>query len=473
MVTEEEGQRLLEENARLHKQLADVTVQLVRLTARVEQLLAQLGRDSSNSSKPSSTDAPWKNVKRRPPSAPSGKKRGGQPGHEPHKREMLDPTESWDIAPADRCRHCGADGGPDTVVAGDEWVHQVVELVAAASVRNYHMPVQQCVRCGRRVRAGLPHGVPPTATGPRLQAAIATLVAKYGLSREDVHGALDELFGIKLSVGAIQEVTDRAAQATRPAVQDIAEQLMAASSKHCDETGWRHDGHRAWVWVLCSAMGAFFRVDPNRSREAFLRLLPRLEGVIHTDRWRVYDIIEAELRQLCHSHLRRDIQALIDLGPATAALGKDLLAASDALFHEWHRFVRGDLDRIGLQVAMAPVQARWSELAATAAKHDHKRARALGKDLVKHWASLWAFVDHEGAEPTNNRAERDIRPSVLIRKTNGGTRSDLGAEFVGNLQSVIATARCQGVRVVDWLEQVFEAWWSPVPLPKLLPRPTG
>lgn len=463
--------RLLEENARLHKQLGDMTAQLTRLTARVEALLAQLGRDSSNSSRPSSTDVPWKNVKRRPPTGPTGKKRGGQPGHEPHKREMLDPTDAWEIH-ADRCPGCGAELGPSTVVPGEEWVHQLVELVGAAEVRNYHMLLHQC-GCGRRVRARLPHGVPPTATGPRLQAAIATLVSRYGLSRQDVHEALDEIFGIKLSVGAIQEVTDRVAQATRPAVEDIAEQLMSAPSKHCDETGWRHDGHRAWVWVVCSAMGAFFRVDPNRSREAFLRLLPRLEGVIHTDRWRVYDIIEAELRQLCHAHLRRDIQALIDLGPATAALGKDLLAASDALFHEWHRFVRGDLDRIGLQVAMAPVQARWTELLATATNHEHKRARALGKDLKKHWDSLWAFVDHADTEPTNNRAERTIRPSVLIRKTNGGTRSDLGAEFVGNMQSIIATARCQGVRVVDWLEQVFEAWWAPTPLPKLLPRPTG
>ena len=118
-------------------------------------------------------------------------------------------------------------------------------------------------------------------------------------------------------------------------------------------------------------------------------------------------------------------------------------------------------------------QETWKALAGQAVAHEHKKAPTLGKDLLKQWASLWTFLGHEGAEPTNNRAERNIRPTVVLRKTNGGTSSELGAEFVGNLQSIMLTAKCQGVRVVDWLQTVFEAWWSPARLPLLLPRPTS
>lgn len=469
-------QRLLAENAALRQQLSEMTAQmarqtaqLVRLTARVEELLAQLGRNSGNSSKPPSTDAPW-NVKRRPPSAPSGKKRGGQPGHEGHKRVMQPATDEFDVH-AVQCEHCGAALDATTIMEGEAWLHQLVELVAAAEVRNYHLHVHQC-GCGKRTRAPLPEGVTPTVAGPRLQAVITTLIARYGLSRADVHEALDQIFGVKLSVGAIHEVTDRAAQATSPAVEDIGSQIQASPSKHCDETGWRHGGELAWLWVVTNHMGAYFRIDPKRSREAFLRLLPKLEGVIHTDRWRVYDIIAKELRQLCHAHLRRDKQALIDFGP-TAAIGKALLAASDALFHEWHRFMRGELDRPALQAAMAPVQEKWRELLEQAATHPHKKARNLGRDLQKHWVSLWTFLEHDGVVPTNNHAEGTIRQPGLLRKTNGGTYSELGAEFVGNLQSVIATAKCQDVRLVEWLQSVFEVWWRPVKLPMLLPRPAS
>lgn len=473
-MTETEA-RLLAENAALRKQIADMTAQfaaaLAELSSRIEHLVAQRDRDSSNSSKPSSTDPPWKNVKRRPPSEPSGKKRGGQPGHKGHERKMLPATDSWDVH-ADRCEGCGAALDPTSVVPDTAWIHQLVELVAATEVRNYHMQLHQC-GCGKRTRAKLPPGVPPTAAGPRLQAAITTFIAKFGLSRKDMQEALDDVFGVKLSVGAIQGVTDRIAQATRPAVQDIGQQLQAAKSKHCDETGWRHGGERAWVWVVTNAMGAFFKIDPKRSREALMRLLPELQGVIHTDRWRVYDVIEAELRQLCHAHLRRDIQALIDLGPPTRELGTALLKASNALFHEWHRFVRSDIDRAGLQAAMVPVQSTWRELIEQGAAHAHKKARALGRDLKKQWVSLWTFLAHEDADPTNNHAEQTIRPCVLLRKTNGGTASDLGAEFVANLQSILVTAKRQGVRIMDWLQRAFQAWWQPMPLPKLLPRPTG
>ena len=102
-------------------------------------------------------------------------------------------------------------------------------------------------------------------------------------------------------------------------------------------------------------------------------------------------------------------------------------------------------------------------------EHTHNKVCALDKDLLKQWDSLWPFVSHEGAEPTNNHAERVIRASVLLRKTNGGTRSEIGADFVQQMQSVIATAKCQGVQLVDWLTKAFQALWAPVALPRLLP----
>lgn len=451
--------------------MASLTATITKLTARIEELSAQLNRDSSNSSKPPSSNPPWTGSKRSPPRKPSGRKPGGQPGHTGHQRQSLVADEVFDVL-ADQCPHCDAALDASTVIDAPGPVHQVVELTSASTVTDYHVRTHLC-RCGAKVRAKLPPSVPATATGPKLQAAITTLISKYGLSRVDAQQAIDEFFGVELSVGAIHDITERAAVALQPAVDDIGTQLAAAGAKHCDETGWRHRGNRAWVWVVCSAIGAMFRIDENRSRAAFQRLLPHLQGVIHTDRWRVYDIIEAELRQLCHAHLRRDIQALIDLGSATSELGTLLLEQSDRMFHHWHLFVAGDIDRPALLAAMEPVQAQWRALLTLASTHDHRKARGLGKDLLRQWASLWTFLKREQVEPTNNRAERAIRPTVLIRKTNGGTASELGKAFVANLQSVLATARCQSIDVLAWLETAFTAHLSGAPAPLLLPPPTG
>ena len=466
---------LTENEQRLQAQIDVLLVKNAALEARIVELLARLNTNSTNSSKPSSTDSPF-HTKPKPPQPPSGKKPGGQIGHKPHNREMLEPTPGEIYScPLAQCQHCKADLDDSTVLPGKQSVHQVVEVVSQAVVKNYITEQHKCGKCGKKSRAPLPPGVPPTAAGPHLQAIITALIGKYNLSRVDTKDAISQMFGVDLSVGAIHNVTPRAAQAVAPAMEEVLQALIAAATKHCDETGWRHCDKLAWLWVVTNpTIGAYFHIDQRRTREAFAKLLPELLGVIHTDRWSVYDIIDAILHQLCHAHLRRDIQALVDLKDSAGAIGAEFLKASDAMFKIWHRFKNGVIDRAQMVLDMVPVQADWRELAKIATHHEHKKVKALGKDLIKQWDSLWPFLQHDGAEPTNNHAERIVRPGVILRKTNGGTGCDSGADFVAKMQGVIATAKCHGVKLVGWLTAAFEAYWdSARPQPMLLPRASG
>lgn len=466
----ENEQRLEAENAALRAEVVQLKAKVVQLEDAVQTLMTRLGTNSGNSSKPPSSDPPW-HGKPKPPRPVTGRKPGGQPGHKPNNRALLEPTagEEFDCH-SDQCPHCKAALDASDIIAGQGSVHQVIEVESTPLVQNYHMAMYNCGRCGKKSRARLPPQAPPTAAGPRLHAIITTLIAHFHLSRVDTKVALAQMFGVHLSVGAIHAVTKRAAEGVGPAVREVAQALVAAATKHCDETGWRHMNKRAWLWV-CShpEIGAYFLVHGRRNREAFGELLPELRGVIHTDRWNVYDIIAAVLHQLCHAHLRRDMQALVELKGSASELGTEFLAASDAMFKVWHAFRDGKLTRAQLLTEMEPVQATWKALAHRAVEDPNTKCRALGKDLLKQWDSLWPFLHHDGAEPTNNHAERVIRPAVILRKTNGGTRSEAGANFVSRMQSVIATARCQGVQLVDWLKGVFEALWQPLPLPTLLP----
>lgn len=453
----------------LTQQVAGLTKTVAELQALIAELRARLGINSSNSSKPPSSDPPWQ-PKRRPPPIASGKKPGGQPGHKPHKRVALPVTDAFDCC-AQHCKHCGEVLPEDSVLPGQDHVHQVVDVRFVVEVTDYHMPLQRC-RCGKETRAPIPDGVPKSNFGPQLHALGALLQGQFHLSREETARFFADIVGVHVSVGAVQLMCDRTAVALRPACKDILRELIEASSKHADETGWRHGGKRAWLWVLASQTCAYFHIDPQRSREAFLRLCPELKGVLHTDRFSAYWHVLDEWHQLCHAHLRRDDQALVDLGGTVGELGKRLLAESNAMFTLWHRFVAGEIDRAVLRAEMLPIQERVREIATSAQDHEHKKARALGNSMLKHWPSLWRFVEVDGVEPTNNRAERDLRPSVIQKRKNGGTRSELGAEFQARMQTVVATARKRKFTVAGWLPGLFDAWWEGIPLP-LLPAPTG
>src|SRR5438034_996703 len=178
---------------------------IVALQQRIRELEAQLGQTSSNSSRPPSTDPPQ--APPRPKAPPTGRKRGGQPGHHGACRALL-PVEQVDevvlVAP-EVCRHCGqpfpaSAGRP----GGRVWRHQVVELLPlAVRVTEYQMVMWRCLACGKRTRGDLPAGVPRRPFGARLTAVTALLSGRYRLSRREVRQLLRDLWAVRVSLGAV------------------------------------------------------------------------------------------------------------------------------------------------------------------------------------------------------------------------------------------------------------------------------
>jgi transposase len=175
---------------------------IVALQQRIRELEAQLGQNSSNSSRPPSSDPPQVPPKRGP--RHSGRNRGGQPGHRGAFRALL-PVEQVDEIVAmvpERCRHCGQ-AFPEAAGRhqGRVWRHQVVELLPlAVRVTEYQMAVRRCVACGKRTRAALPAGVPRRPFGARLTAVIALLSGRYRLSRREVRQLLEDLWQVRVSL---------------------------------------------------------------------------------------------------------------------------------------------------------------------------------------------------------------------------------------------------------------------------------
>lgn len=442
--------------------IAEQAATIRLLEERLAKLETRLGQNSSNSSKPPSTDSPFK---RPPPQMPTGRKPGGQPGHKGHHRQQLEPTHRETVY-AESCLYCG-EALPQDSAFGVASVHQVTDIEFHPVVRQFEMQKHRCPECSKVTCAGKPFGT-AGAFGPNLEAIIAMLSVRFHMSRLDVVELCRTLFDIDISVGSVQATCERLSDTLAATVQEIADHFATAAVAHADETGWYLRGKLVWMWAALTEEVEYFRVDPRRNADAMKKLLGSFSGLLHSDRWKPYEAFSPNQRQLCHAHLRRDIQGLIDAGGPGAEIGKELLALSDKMFSHWHALGRQEIDYDQLAVLMAPIKERWKELAETAEAATTGKPRALGRSMLKLWPALWHFVNMKGVVPTNNEQERAVRIAVRIRKNSYGSTSETGAQFVSRMLSIIGTARRQGVALLEWLKRARAAFRHGLAPPSLL-----
>jgi transposase len=449
----------------LWAEVQKLTLAVQRQEARIRELEARLAQNSSNSSRPPSTDKPWDKPKRKPPEGSSGRKPGGQPGHKGVTRDTLEPDETHDEAP-DRCECCGVefDGSVPLVEAV---VRQEIEIELARRVKEHRYWARQCPHCRHTTRAERPASQPAQTFGPRLKAVAALMASRFRMTRREAVAYFRDVHGVPLSLGSTQAICEHVSDVVAPAVEAVSRDVTAAPVVHADETGWKQKGRTRWLWLAATDHEAYFLLADNRGGAALAKLLPEdFEGVVHSDRWKPYQRFVDAWRQLCHAHLRRDFQALIDRGGSAKPIGERLLTASNRLFHAWHAFQRGELSRADLALELVPVRMHFGGALSDALRCDDRKAKALAKDLRRHWPALWTFVHTAGVEPTNNNAERTLRPAVLWRKGSFGTQSDAGNRFVERMLTVIHTAKRRGIPILDWLERACAS-----PTPDLVLRP--
>jgi transposase len=463
---------LQDEVATLRLENAALRAQNAVLQARLRELEARLGQDSSNSSRPPASDPPQVPVKRR--SVPSGRKRGGQPGHRGAFRALL-PVEQVDEIVAvlpERCRQC-KQPFPETVASrlGRVWRHQVVELLPlAVRVTEYQMGVWRCPACGQRTRAALPPGVPRRPFGARLTAVVALLSGRYRLSRREVRQLLQDLWAVRVSLGGVVRQERAQSAALAPIIEEAQAAVHEAAVVNVDETGWRQEQQRAWLWTVVTAALTVFRIDRSRGGAAIEALLgPNFAGVVGSDRWSAYSRFPAERRALCWAHLKRDFQALVDRGGEAESIGRWVLAEIERLFALWHRCRAGAFDRPELRRRLVPLQARLGRLLRCGQENPDPKAAGLCRELRRWWPALWTFARVPEVEPTNNVAERALRPAVLWRKGSFGCDSEGGRRFAERLLTVVATCRQQGRSLLEFLVAVGEATLQGTARPSLLP----
>lgn len=449
--------------ATLEKALA----RIAELEAENRDLRERLKQNSGNSSKPPSSDM---GRRTKPPKSSEQRNQGGQPGHAGTTRETVPPDQVDEVVDQDpeNCANCGTPLMEAPRL--DAQIRQVVETPEfEAFVKEFRLWRKRCPKCGGFTRGKMPPGSPKGAFGPRIQATAALLSGRFRMSRREVQVLMRLLSGVRMGLGSVQACCEAVSEASETTFENLHAEIQTSAVVHADETGFGRCGaSRMWLWVAAASGVEVFRLLPGRGGDQAKDLLGAgFSGLLHRDRWKPYERLEKATHQLCHAHIRRHLQAMLESIGETATQGAMLKLASDRAFHLWHQFERNEISRADLIQRTQPIQDEIHQrLEGLRDGPDiDKKTRGIAKDLLRQWEALWTYVHQDGAVPTNNEAERAIRKAVLWRKGSFGAQSEAGCRFVERSLTLAGTARRRGINLLDWLTRATQANLEGLPAP--------
>jgi transposase len=244
--------------------------------------------------------------------------------------------------------------------------------------------------------------------------------------------------------------------------------VRSADTVHADETGWREDKKRAWMWVFATSVVTWFVIARSRGRKVLEKALEGFKGKLVSDRWSPYLWVDVARRQLCWAHLARDFQWMLERASEANLMHVQVLVDGvDTMFRWWHKLREDKMTRRGFRRCMTPLRERMEEALAALAEDGSVAGKA--EEIWKLRQGLWTFVDNEGIEPTNNLAERQLRHAVVWRKCSYGTDSPAGSRFVEAVLTVVLTARQQGRNALELLNDYIYAHFHKLAPPRLVP----
>jgi|SRR6185436_15034134 len=445
--------------------------------AKLQAKVAALEKNSGNSSKPPSSDFGNKaKPKAKPKNDDAKRKRGAQPGHDPHWR---DPFEDADVRYSDIfCTECPDCHGPITRSKQPPKVIQQVELPLPAemiSITGVRSHAGWCRKCKQVHYAPFDQATTQAGlTGPRLTALIGYLKGACHCSYTTIKRFLRDLFGIKISRGYLAKVIAKVSDSMADAYDDLAKRLLKQSRLNIDETGHKDYKTRMWTWCFRAALFTLFKIDHSRGSDVLLKMLgDDFNGLIGCDYFSAYRKFMKDtgvLVQFCLAHFLRDVRFLVEHPHSkNQAYGQRVLDRLRALFAVIH--TRDDYTKKGFITALQNAgDELWAEVVYCVPST--KEAKNLAKRFHKHGASYLRFITTPGLEPTNNLAEQAIRFVVIDRKITQGSRGDTGQRWLERIWTAIATCAQVGRNVFTFLEESVAAFFQDAPTPKLIPDST-
>jgi transposase len=429
--------------------------------ARIAELERRLGLNSSNSSKPPSSDGPKRPARTSSLRQPSGKPRGGQKGHPGETlRQVTTPDVVIDHYPG-TCAGCGAALTPAMVTS--HTARQVFDLPEPRppAVTEHRAHVCACAHCGQRTQAAFPEGVrAPVQYGPRICAMVVYLLHGHFLPEDRLAELMRDLFSVSVVPATIARMSRSCANRLASFVDVVRQEVCRAKVKHLDETGFRLGSKTQWLHIASTAVLTFYRVCADRGS-----LLAGAVGIVVHDHWKPYYTMTDVLHALCNAHHLRELKALIEFDHEDWARKMQIL-----LRRTCHAINLARERGIPLKPRLiAAIERRYDTIVAEGlAFHEDLPALPLasrrGAQPRRDGHNLLLRLHHRRGDVlrslhdpnvpfTNNQAEADARMMKLRQKISGGFRAQASADDFAIIRSALSTARKQGWKILDTLMQ--------------------
>jgi transposase len=264
-------------------------------------------------------------------------------------------------------------------------------------------------------------------------------------------------------LGSVSNIEHTVSQSLQEIHQEIKEHVQASKTIHLDETGHKECNKNGWAWIMSTLEATYFKLAPSRGRKIAKELIGDFrEHIYVTDRYSAYDFLPDKNRQVCWAHLKRDFQKISERPGAPGRIGKKLLKTYERLFKFWKTEYDSNMltfkkPRKRLRYFKAKLLRNIRE----GIRCEHKTTSRTCTNIWESVASLWNFFDVPNVPPTNNHAERQLRPLVISKKLTFGTQSERGSRFIERIFSVVATCKQQQKDVLAFIIEALHLWASP------------
>lgn len=439
------------ENERLWAEVFRLTGENLRLLGRIGKLEGEL-EEARRAGKRQA--APFSRGEPKAEPRCSGRRSGEEHGRHGHRKAPGEVDEELDASLAPRCE-CGGEIEHERI----EFQYQE-ELPEPRPIRRrFRVHIGKCRCCGRRHQGHHPFqtsdalGAAACMLGPRAVALATELNKELGLSPQKTAKALAR-FGIRVTAGGVVGAIARQARALAPTYEALIEGVRVSQVVAPDETGWRIDGQKAWLWAFAGENVTVYLIALGRGYEHAAEILGEdYSGVLERDGWAPYRRFTNARHQTCHAHLLKRTGELIAgsiagqarVPHAARRILKDALALRDQRDHDLI-----DAEEFGLKVT--EIGERTDKLLAIRPKHEPNRR--LLAHLANEREHMFTFLTEPGVQATNWRAEQALRPAIVNRKSWGGNRSWQGARTQQITMSVIRTARQQNIDPLELMASV-------------------
>ena len=459
ILTEEEARTIIRQGEEA------VTFYLLALSKRIKEL------EGKYSSKNSSTPSGMIPVYEKPPGKKRPRKPGRKPGHRGSRRTSPLEIDRHEEHRLEFCPHC------HTAVNGKRPVRKRKRIIEDLQ-ESKPEAVEHCIHgswcpvCKKVVEPVVVDALPKATIGHRAVALTAWLHYGLGITLSQIVEVLNRHFHFRVTPGGLVQMWYRTQEIFYAWYEQIAEEARESAYLHGDESGWRKNGQTHWLWCFTNERLTYYMIDESRGSKALYKFFgEEFGGCLISDFWRAYDLIRTKSRQYCLAHLLREIH--------------DVDARNES--EQWRAFSKklrrliADALRLGAKKEKLSekeyrsknrrLDARLEELIFRHGFADPDVKR-LAERLNRSLDGLFTFLDHPDVSPTNNRAEREIRPAVIIRKNSLQNRSEKGTQCQSVFMSIYRTLKLRGHDPIETMVEALKTYVGTGSLPPL-PPPRG